>query len=218
MSVLRGICEFLIFPSEIDNRHSSPQELIVLPRFKTLKPPFGLFHEPRMKSSHFLIPCVLCLLLTLTLPVSAAIDTARLAKLDEYWTTVSKAVRIGDFALYESTCHPEGVLVSGIRKESYPLRQALARWKKEFDDTAAGTRTSDVAFRFNQRWGDATTAYETGMFLYTATLTDGTQIKEFIHLETMLLLVDGHWLVMMEYQKAVGTEAEWQALAATKDE
>jgi len=171
-----------------------------------------------MKSSRVVIPWFLYVLLTLTLPASAAADTTRLAKLDEYWATVSKAVRIGDFALYESTCHPEGVLVSGIRKECYPLSRALARWKKEFDDTAAGIRTSDVAFRFSQRWGDATTAYETGMFLYTATLADGTQIKEFIHLEAMLLLVDGRWLVMMEYQKAVGTEAEWQALAATKHE
>ena len=158
-------------------------------------------------------------MVSLCLPVAAkeATETSReaerIAELDAYWSTVARAVKEGDFELYRSTCHPEAVYVNGIRKQSYPLTKALARWKKEFDDTRDGSRTSGLELRFSQRLGDATTAHETGMFLYTATLPDGKKIHEFIHLEALLVRVDGDWKVFMEYQKSVGTEAEWKALA-----
>ena len=137
----------------------------------------------------------------------AAADAARLAELDSYWATVARAVKSGDFALYRSTCHPEGILVAGTRKNSEPLSQALARWKKEFDATRDGTRTSGLALRFSQRIGDATTAHETGMFLYTATTAEGKKIREFIHLEALLTKTKDGWKILMEYQKSVGTEA-----------
>jgi len=143
--------------------------------------------------------------------VSSADDIARLAELDAYWARVARAVNTGDFELYRSTCHPDGVLVTGIKQQCYPLSQALARWKKEFDDTRAGTRKSALELRFRQRLGDAVTAHETGMFLYTAETADGTSIKEYIHFEALLLKRDG-WKIMMEYQKSTGTEAEWNAL------
>ncbi|MDP6524906.1 MAG: hypothetical protein QGH15_11850 [Kiritimatiellia bacterium] len=141
----------------------------------------------------------------------AADETARVKELDAYWAKVARAVNTGDFALYKSTCHPEGVLVTGIKKQCYPLSKALARWKKEFDDTKAGTRESGLELRFRQRVGDDTTAHETGMFLYTAETADGKSIQEYIHFEA-LLLKRGGWKVMMEYQKSQGTKAEWDEL------
>lgn len=155
-------------------------------------------------------------LLALLLPLSTASaddDAKRLTELDAYWAAVSTAVGSGDFAGYKATCHPDGVLVAGTKKACYPLAQALARWKSEFDATKAGTVKASVDFRFSQRLGDATTAHETGMFLYASTGADGKKNAEYIHLEAMLLKVDGKWLVMMEYQKSKGTKAEWDALA-----
>ena len=112
---------------------------------------------------------------------ASAIEKARIAELDAYWVVVSKAVKEGDFESYRSTCHPEAVYVNGIRKQSYPLAKALARWKKEFDDTKAGIRKSSVDFRFSQRVGDATTAHETGMFLY-ATVDKHQALSAVLHL------------------------------------
>ena len=72
---------------------------------------------------------------------------------------------------------------------------------------------ADVAFRFSQRFGDATTAHETGIFRYAATREGGEASVEFIHFEGLLLKTDSGWQILMEYQKGPATEAEWEALA-----
>jgi ketosteroid isomerase-like protein len=139
-------------------------------------------------------------------------EPARLKQLDAYWAEVSKAVNIGDFTAYEATCHPEGVLVSGNKKTSSPLADALKRWKKEFDATRSGAMKASVEFKFSQRFGDATTAHETGMFLYRAVGADGKETREYIHFEGLLVKRDGRWKILMEYQKSKGTQAEYEAL------
>lgn len=143
---------------------------------------------------------------------SADDETTRLAELDAYWTKVSRSVKQGDFAAYSATCDAEAVLVSGTKKVSYPLSKALARWKKEFDDTKSGARESSVTFRFSQRLGDETTAHETGIFLYSFKQGDGEVQNEYVHLEALLVKKEGKWKTVMEYQKAPATEAEWKAL------
>ncbi len=155
----------------------------------------------------------LTLLFSLCLQAADAVpEAARLKSLDAYWAEVSRAVGTGDFAAYEATCHSDGVLVSGSKKTSSPLADALKRWKKEFDDTKSGAMKASVEFRFSQRLGDATTAHETGMFLYTQTVKDGEEKREYIHLEALLLKRDGRWQIVMEYQKSKGTREEFEAL------
>lgn len=142
----------------------------------------------------------------------ASTEHDRLKQLDAYWAEVSRAVGAGDFAAYEATCHPDGVLVSGSKKTSSPLADALKRWKKEFDATKSGEMKASVAFKFSQRFGDSTTAHETGMFLYTSVGPDGKETREYIHFEGLLVKRDGRWRIMMEYQKSKGTRAEYEAL------
>lgn len=139
-------------------------------------------------------------------------ESARLKQLDAYWAEVSRAVGTGDFAAYKATCHPEGVLVSGSKKITSPLADALKRWKKDFDDTRSGKVKGSVVFKFSQRLGDATTAHETGMFMYIATAADGTETRDYIHLEALLVKRDGRWKILMEYQKSRGTREEFEAL------
>ncbi len=138
-------------------------------------------------------------------------DQTRLRELDAYWAVVSRAVGEGDFEAYKATCHEQGVLVAGIKKISQPLAKALARWKQEFDDTKAGMMKASVNFRFSSRIGDATTAHETGIFLYTQS-AEGKTIEEYIHFEALLIKQDGKWLILMEYQKAKATKEEWEGL------
>ena len=142
----------------------------------------------------------------------SAPDSARLKELDAYWAEVSRAVHTGDFAAYTATTHPEAVLVAGSRKITSPLADALKRWKKDFDETKDGKRKSNVAFKFSQRLSDPTTAHETGMFMYTGTAADGKEICDYIHLEALLVKRDGHWKILMEYQKSKGTREEYEAL------
>jgi hypothetical protein len=104
------------------------------------------------------------------------------------------------------------VLVSGTKKMSQPLATALARWEKEFTATREGKVRGNVEFRFSQRLGDATTAYETGIFRYT-TLTDGAQPKyEYMRLEALLVKRGDVCKILMENQIGPGTQAEWDAL------
>lgn len=136
----------------------------------------------------------------------------RLAELDVYWAAVSRAVNSGDFEAYAASCHPEGVLVSGSKQTSQPLSDALARWKQGFLDTRDGKMKASVRFRFSRRIGDATTAHETGIFLYTAQSGDDPPKAEPIHFEALLVKKADGWKILMENQKGPATEAEWQAL------
>ena len=140
-------------------------------------------------------------------------ELARLAEVDTYWAEVSRSVKTGDFAAYQAGCHEKAVLVSGSKRVSYPLSQALARWKKEFDDTKAGTRESAVEFRFSHRYGDASTAHESGVFCYTWKQGNGESTPEYVEFEALLLKENGKWQILMEYQKSAVKKAAWDALA-----
>ena len=141
---------------------------------------------------------------------------ADVKELDAYWAEVSRAVKTGDFQAYKATCHPEAVLVSGSKKQSYPLAVALVRWKKEFDDTKSGDRESSAKFRFSQRLNDETTAHETGMLLYEFSTKDGKKGKEYVFLEALLVKREGKWVILMEYQKGAGTVEDWEKLKPGK--
>ena len=139
-------------------------------------------------------------------------DKVRLRELDAYWAEVSRTVKQGDFEGYKATCHEEGVLVSGVRKNSQPLSDALARWKQEFDATKSGKVKANVEFRFAQRLGDGTTAHESGIFRYSSVDAEGNKTDEHIHFEALLVKRDGKWKILMEYQKSRATLKEWQVL------
>jgi hypothetical protein len=145
-------------------------------------------------------------------PGLAANDKVRRAELDAYWAEVSRAVSEGDFEGYRATCHEEGVLVSGSRMNSQPLSAALARWKKDFDATKAGKINANVEFRFSQRFGDDTTAHETGIFRYSMVDAVGKSTDDYIHFEGLLVKKNGKWKILMEYQKSKATLEEWKAL------
>lgn len=139
-------------------------------------------------------------------------EEVRLQELDLYWAEVSRAVGEGDFKGYAAICHPAGVLVSGKRERSYPLASALKKWKKEFDATKSGEMKASVDFRFGQRWGDDSTAHETGMFRYASQVKGGEKTVAYIELEALLVKKDGSWKVLMEFQKDEKTKVDWNKL------
>ena len=159
-----------------------------------------------------LLAPVLLALWAIVQSAAAADEQARLAGLDAYWAEVSRAVGTGDFEAYRATCHPEGILVSGNKKTSQPLTVALARWKQDFTNTKSGKVKGSVEFRLSQRFGDETTAHETGIFCYTAQPAGGEAKKKYIHLEALLVKKQDGWKILMEYQKSSATKAEWDAL------
>jgi len=144
-----------------------------------------------------------------------AIDSIRIAELNEYWAQVSRTVREGDFENYTATYHPDAVCVftTGKNKRTSPIDVQLALWKKDFVDTKAGKTRNKVVFRFTQRVGDATSAHETGIFYFSSLDKDGKVLSQgAVHFESLLVKRNGVWLAMMEYQKARATQEEWDAL------
>lgn len=157
---------------------------------------------------------VICLSLFVYLSSVAVGDNSlqRERELNALWAEVSRSVKAGDFDGYAATCHAEGVLVSGAKRTSYPLKKALAGWKQGFVDTKNGKLTASVEFRFSQRLGDDTTAHETGIFCYSTVDAAGKKSRALIHFEALLVKQANRWQVMMEYQKSPATEKQWNDL------
>ena len=158
---------------------------------------------------------IIFFLSTLTLSAQTEKDTQRLAELDAYWTQLSKTVKEGDYKGYGDMYHPDAVVIfaSGKNKSSMPIANALAGWKKGFDETKAGNRNDTAEFRFSQRIGNKTTAHETGIFRFTTRDASHKVTGTFIvHFEMLLVKKEGKWLGVMEYQKTNGTKEEWDAL------
>jgi ketosteroid isomerase-like protein len=142
-------------------------------------------------------------------------DSSRIEELNAYWNNLAKTVSKGDFEAYSDGYHKDAVIVfaSGKNKTSVPVKKALTSWKQGFIDTKNGKNRSSVAFRFSQRIGDATTAHETGIFIYTTSDSDGKNKKKYpTHFEMLLVKKNGKWLGVMEYQKSTATLQEWNAL------
>lgn len=151
----------------------------------------------------------------LTAELDIAKDSSRLAALNSYWKELSRTVREGDFEGYGATYHEDAVVIfaTGKNKISNSLSSALAGWKQGFIDTKSGKVKSDVTFRFSQRIGNETTAHETGIFHYTSIDSNGKELaNQLIHFEMLLVKKHGKWLSVMEYQRSVATQEEWNAM------
>jgi ketosteroid isomerase-like protein len=151
------------------------------------------------------------MLLLVVSQTSFADQNERLAELDAYWAGAARTVREGDFEGYSATYHQDAILVSGAKKESYPISKALAGWKQGFVDTKTKKMKANVEFRFTQRLGDDTTAHETGMFHYWTVDADGKTTDAYVHFEGLLIKKKTGWKLMMEYQTSPATLSQWNA-------
>jgi ketosteroid isomerase-like protein len=135
--------------------------------------------------------------------VSAAIDA-------DVWAPVSASVVNKDIAAMGRVYHPDAVLVSSSGTQT--LRSTLVRWGQGMvDDKAKGIRAT-VEFRFSKRQDDAETAFETGVFKYTAIDKAGKATPSYRQLECLLVKHQGKWVIVMERQLDAVTETVWNAL------
>jgi hypothetical protein len=141
--------------------------------------------------------------------------SSRIDELNNYWTELARTVKEGDFEGYKAAYKEIAVVVfaSGANKFSQPVSQALSGWKQGFLDTKEGIVSCDVKFRFSQRIGNESTAHETGIFHYTSVDDSGkTLADQLVHFEMLLVKENNKWYGLMEYQKSIATQNEWEAL------
>jgi len=140
-------------------------------------------------------------------------EEARIKELDAFWAMLSKAVNTGDFQSFQKTAHPAAVLISGRRGRSEPLANALNRWSNDFTNTREGLVAAEATFRWGKRFGDSTTAYETGILRFVSQPKDGQPLVELIHFDAALVKEADAWQILTEYQRGLATQEEWDALA-----
>lgn len=132
-------------------------------------------------------------------------------EIDTFWAEAARTVVDGDFDAYAALYHPDAVLVNGINGTSVPIADALAGWRQYFVDTAEGRATADLEFRFTQRIHGETTAHETGMFKYSLAPVGEEASPSIVHFESLLVKDDDGWKWVMEFQKSIATQEEWDA-------
>ncbi len=139
-------------------------------------------------------------------------SSKRISEIKQLYAEVSRTVKEGDFEGYKATYHKDAVVVytTASKKGSIPIPTALKNWKIDFTDTKAGKTRNNVAFRFSQRVGDETTAFDSGIFHFTSIDKDGTyKADAYVNFEMLMVKRKGSWYILMEYQKSKASESEW---------
>lgn len=129
-----------------------------------------------------------------------------------FWLEAERQVAEGDFDAYAASFHEEAILVNGINSSSVPIQTALDGWKQGFEDTKNGTMNASVQFRFSDWALGQQSGHLSGIFLYTWGVPNKPSQQVCIHFEALLTRSNGHWQMLMEYQKAMATTEEWEKL------
>jgi hypothetical protein len=138
-------------------------------------------------------------------------DSIRVDELNEFWQKISTTVKEGNFKSYSSHYHPDAVLVH-INKEIVPINKVLKLWKEDFIRTKEGQIDSSVSFRFSERSGNETTAFEKGIFCYTTVESSGKINDQFAFFEAILIKKNNQWQMLVEHQKSLATKEDWETL------
>ena len=133
----------------------------------------------------------------------------RITELNTYWNVVKEKVEAGDVLGYGTTFHEDGILVSDRGEVCYPLKEALHKWKEGLAKTKKGLTKVKLDFRFSERTGDSTTAFERGIFRHDLLDENGERVVRFIHFDALLTKKKGKWQLMLEHQKLPTTKEEW---------
>lgn len=156
---------------------------------------------------------ILKVVLVFLLFTSNLISQNRITELNAYWSVVKEKVEAGDVVGYGETFHEDGVLVSDSGKVCYSLKDALIKWKDGLEKTKNGVTVVNLDFRFSERTGDKTTAFEKGIFRHEVQDENGRRIERFIHFDALLVKKNSKWQIMLEHQKLQATIEEWVALS-----
>ena len=139
-------------------------------------------------------------------------DGGIINELDVAWDKLEQTVSNGDFRSFKSVYHHDAVLVNGITKNSYPIKNAFEGWEKGFIDTKSEEIIANLDVKFSERLFDEFTAHETGIFHYYTINKNGDKNDTYVHFESLWVKKNNKWKMVMEYQKSRTTEAEWNSL------
>ena len=154
----------------------------------------------------------ICLLIVLLFIQFIYAQDIIINELDAAWKKLENTVSTGDFRSFKSVYHQDAVLVNGITKNSYPIKNAFEGWEKGFIDTKSEEIIANLDVKFSERLFDEFTAHETGIFHYYTINKNGDKDDTYVHFESLWVKKNNKWKMIMEYQKSRTTKAEWNTL------
>ena len=154
----------------------------------------------------------ICLLIVLLFIQFIYAQDIIINELDAAWKKLENTVSTGDFRSFKSVYHQDAVLVNGITKNSYPIKNAFEGWEKGFIDTKSEEIIANLDVKFSERLFDEFTAHETGIFHYYTINKNGDKDDTYVHFESLWVKKNNKWKMVMEYQKSRTTETEWNSL------
>ena len=154
----------------------------------------------------------ICLLIVLLFIQFIYAQDIIINELDAAWKKLENTVSTGDFRSFKSVYHQDAVLVNGITKNSYPIKNAFEGWEKGFIDTKSEEIIANLDVKFSERLFDEFTAHETGIFHYYTISKNGDKDDTYVHFESLWVKKNNKWKMIMEYQKSRTTKAEWNTL------
>jgi ketosteroid isomerase-like protein len=153
-----------------------------------------------------------CILIVFLLIQSIYAEDSAINELNAAWDKLEQTVSNGDFRTFKSVYHRDAVLVNGISKSSYPIKKAFEGWQQGFIDAKSGEITANLDVKFSERIYDQFTAHETGIFHYYTINKGGEKNDNYIYFESLWVKKNNKWIMMMEYQKSMTDETEWNTL------
>ena len=133
-------------------------------------------------------------------------------ELDAAWKKLKENISACDFDSFKSVYHQDAIMVNGISKKTYPIKQAFEGWEQGFDDTKSGIIRANLDVQFSHRLYDKSSAHEIGIFHNSTVNKYEKRNDSYIHFESLWVKKDNKWLIMMEYQISRSNKEEWDEL------
>ena len=139
----------------------------------------------------------ICLLIVLLFIQFIYAQDIIINELDAAWKKLENTVSTGDFRSFKSVYHQDAVLVNGITKNSYPIKNAFEGWEKGFIDTKSEEIIANLDVKFSERLFDEFTAHETGIFHYYTINKNGDKDDTYVHFESLWVKKNNKWKMIM---------------------
>ena len=128
----------------------------------------------------------------------------------ELWKPIIKSVLESDFEAHAACYHPSAVLVMEMDNQSMTGKEWLESIKKDFEKPKDAPQDTYLKFRFDKRIYSSNTAFETGVYSYSAVDKNGIRGTNYTYFECLSVRENGKWQIIMENQKKKATVRDWE--------
>jgi hypothetical protein len=128
----------------------------------------------------------------------------------EIWKPIIKSVLESDYETHAACYHPSAVVVMEMNNQSMTGKQWLENVKIDFAKLKDAPKSTYLKLRFDKRIFSSNTAFETGVYSYSAIDENRIRRTSYTSFESLAVRENGNWQIIMEHQKERVTIKEWE--------